>query len=409
MNVKFKMPNFKRNLKVQGIAKELLMTVIGTTISIVLTFGTAHLVEQSQKRAAGRQTAMMAIHDLDEAVTELRRLARQEDENFKLASYLMNNIDRLGGIGQDTILTVQQFITKGEMHFSDATERTYLSSQDSWKNIDNAKFNDIMQYFYQSRKQCYDEFNNHYMWRQPLSQEEEYELLISSEGYDIDYAAVLSKKLLDKRVKAFIEFAPARQRRYNYVADAWQQLSNQAKFALGITDEEMKTFLKEKERHGEPLDLKDLPGLWVATQSADIETSFEFKKDKTMIYTVANYLANPFYSGRLTFTQKRQGTWLLVGDSLFLQFAKDFDYIVDDSQITCSPQMKDSVEGFVSHLRAQYEQVKKQVVEEGGTVEMRCAAFIDESGSKIELSRTRKDNDEEEEILEYLTRQENPK
>jgi len=45
MNVKFKMPKFGRKLTGGGMMKELLLTILATTISIVLTFGTAHLIE----------------------------------------------------------------------------------------------------------------------------------------------------------------------------------------------------------------------------------------------------------------------------------------------------------------------------------------------------------------------------
>jgi hypothetical protein len=49
MNVKFKMPKFGRPLSKGGVMKELLLTTIATTISIVLTFGTAQYFEHRQK------------------------------------------------------------------------------------------------------------------------------------------------------------------------------------------------------------------------------------------------------------------------------------------------------------------------------------------------------------------------
>ena len=39
------MPKFGRKLTGGGMVKELLMTILATTISIVLTFGTAHYIE----------------------------------------------------------------------------------------------------------------------------------------------------------------------------------------------------------------------------------------------------------------------------------------------------------------------------------------------------------------------------
>ena len=42
-------------------AKELLMTFAGATLSIILTFGTAHVLDEKQQREDGRQTAMMVM------------------------------------------------------------------------------------------------------------------------------------------------------------------------------------------------------------------------------------------------------------------------------------------------------------------------------------------------------------
>ena len=74
MNVKFKMPKFGRQLTGKEWFKELLMTFLGTTISIVLTFGTSALLENREKAAIQRQTAIMSVYDIDEII----RLAKNE-------------------------------------------------------------------------------------------------------------------------------------------------------------------------------------------------------------------------------------------------------------------------------------------------------------------------------------------
>ncbi len=66
MNVKFKMPNFGRDLTGKGWLKELLMTFLGTTISIVLTFGTAAWLDHKQQIKNRRQTAMMVIANIED-------------------------------------------------------------------------------------------------------------------------------------------------------------------------------------------------------------------------------------------------------------------------------------------------------------------------------------------------------
>ena len=67
-------------------AKELLMTFIGATLSIVLTFGTAHFVDEKQKREDGRQTAMMVIHDMENTAELFRNYVSEEERQFNLRS-----------------------------------------------------------------------------------------------------------------------------------------------------------------------------------------------------------------------------------------------------------------------------------------------------------------------------------
>ena len=86
MNVKFKMPKFGRKLTGGGMAKELLLTTLGTTISIILTFGTAHFIEQREKEQARRMLAMTIINDIDESLKVAKNLLEAEvlDDVFSL-------------------------------------------------------------------------------------------------------------------------------------------------------------------------------------------------------------------------------------------------------------------------------------------------------------------------------------
>ena len=72
MNIKFKMPEFGRDLKIQGWLKELLMTFLGTTISIVLTFGTAAYLEDRHTERARRMMAMTIINDIDQSLEVIK-------------------------------------------------------------------------------------------------------------------------------------------------------------------------------------------------------------------------------------------------------------------------------------------------------------------------------------------------
>lgn len=49
-------------------------TLLGTTLSIVLTFGTAALIDHHHKVQTRRQMAMMLIHDIDNALVGMERV-----------------------------------------------------------------------------------------------------------------------------------------------------------------------------------------------------------------------------------------------------------------------------------------------------------------------------------------------
>ena len=72
MNVKFRMPKFGQMQGGKSMLRELLMTTLGTTISIVLTFGTAAWLEHRQQAKNRRQTAMMVLSNIEDFVRNMR-------------------------------------------------------------------------------------------------------------------------------------------------------------------------------------------------------------------------------------------------------------------------------------------------------------------------------------------------
>ena len=72
MNVKFRMPKFGQMQGGKSMLRELLMTTLGTTISIVLTFGTAAWLDQRQQAKNRRQTAMMVLSNIEDFVRNMR-------------------------------------------------------------------------------------------------------------------------------------------------------------------------------------------------------------------------------------------------------------------------------------------------------------------------------------------------
>ena len=140
MNVKVrrpklgKKPNVKRNW-----VKELLLTILATSISIVLTFGTAYLIERHQKLAARHQMAMMIIHDIDESIKQMEKV----DSIIRNFEDLQLQI--LEGKYSNPLMMARAQLIKGdpsEVKFAETTERIFASSVDTWSTIGKVDFID---------------------------------------------------------------------------------------------------------------------------------------------------------------------------------------------------------------------------------------------------------------------------
>ena len=156
MNVKFKMPKFGRNLSGKGWFKELLMTTLATTISIVLTFGTAQYIEDRQTEQARRMMAMTIIDDIDQSLEVIKKRKDAEEKGHEASCYLIENMDRLESIGEDTLQLFINYVTYAssdpDMEFKTMNENIFNSSQDTWRKLNDRKFlNNVQKFYTQSR------------------------------------------------------------------------------------------------------------------------------------------------------------------------------------------------------------------------------------------------------------------
>ena len=388
MNVKFKMPKFTRHLTNKTFWKELLLTILATTISIILTFGTAHVIEKRQKEKAGRQAAMMVIHDMDQTAEDMHKRAKAEESYFNMAQYVINNFDRIDAISEDTLTTVFNYLL--DYNFSpvnDSKEKIFHSSQDSWRNINNANFIDLVQEFYYNRRVYDDYFKNDIRFKAPISQEEQYQMMFHTPNYDlISNVKDILKQIINKdEVQLYLIYSPARVRSYKLLADEWQRMSDKGKFILGITDKELDEYIEKNKHAGRPIKEKELVGKW--TTKSDIGTEeIEFLKDHTFTHQVSLHINNPFYTGSIISKNIFRGTWQIEDDSLIRTYSPIFDYDLDVSQITYTPAMKDSVESFIANNKKKAKELMEEAKNSPTERRQSEAVYLDNTGDKIELN-----------------------
>ena len=364
------------------------MSVIGTTISIVLTFGTAYLIEQKQRKAEGREVAMMVIHDIDQSANYFRVYAEDEAKNHDLTLYVLEHIDSIEKIPNDTISAVIKYIytTEGlEFRVDDSIEKTFQSNQEIWRSIDAPSFIDQARDFFNDRRMTFQVLNTSPFFRKPINFEVNLPLYAKAmnTGKEIDLNDFLSKKLQDKDVQYYIHFHDQRLRVLNATADNYQDMSNRCKFIMNITDEELQTFLDKRKRTGEKLTDSKLYGRW-STQEDQPQT-FEFKKDHTFKQSVEERHTLPACHGRLKVTHTYTGRWEIKNDSLYRYFDAEYDIKIDRSSITYSPEMRDAVEQKLKQLKEDAAKAMEKRKKQSIDIMVR-AAVIDRSGNKVELT-----------------------
>ena len=91
--------------------KGFLTSLLGTTISILLTFGTSALVESKEKADVQRQTAMMVIHDIDVCVDQMEEMAKNEEERNNAVQYILAHLDQIASLPKDTIELAMDLLT----------------------------------------------------------------------------------------------------------------------------------------------------------------------------------------------------------------------------------------------------------------------------------------------------------
>ena len=144
MNVKFKMPKFGRKLTGSSMLRELLLTTLATTISIVLTFGTAAFLEHKQQEKNRRQITLMVISDIYDFARVMERADTAYLIPWKESLLEMKTMPRDSLIMLDDEVVLQNYwnaLGQGAMLPRDHTAQNLFSSDISiWRDVDNYNF-----------------------------------------------------------------------------------------------------------------------------------------------------------------------------------------------------------------------------------------------------------------------------
>lgn len=137
------MPKLWGDVKFQGTFKELTLSIVGTTISIILTFGTAAALEHRQQEENRRLIALMVISDIYDFEGMLRRI---NDRDF---AKWQRDLEELQTLSHDSILRLtdeqrDKYWTAISTPLSFSRDKTaeniFSSDMSTWRDVGNFRF-----------------------------------------------------------------------------------------------------------------------------------------------------------------------------------------------------------------------------------------------------------------------------
>lgn len=153
MNVKLHTPKTLRTGSGLSSVKQFLLSIIATTISIVITFGTAAIIDNHKKEAAKKQMVMMVISDFDKTIEILEKADTSLSESRRLQQELAIHPEHFDSLRY----LFPQNLSFIETSFPETTEQIFSTSIETFNTIGNANFVNEVSSFYTARRKYKEE------------------------------------------------------------------------------------------------------------------------------------------------------------------------------------------------------------------------------------------------------------
>lgn len=147
MNIKLHTPKSMQSGSGLTSTKQFLLSLIATTISIILTFGTAALIDHFKKEAAKKEMVMMVISDFDKTIDKVQKVDTALRESRRRQLEAANNPELLDSL-KYSFFPVMTLVVE---EFPETTEKIFSTSIETFNTIGNVNFVNEVSSFYLTR------------------------------------------------------------------------------------------------------------------------------------------------------------------------------------------------------------------------------------------------------------------
>ncbi len=227
--------------------KDLLVAFAGTTLSIILTFGTSSLIDHINRNKDRRLTAMMVLSSIESSVRSLEESDEIMARKDTLAHWMLNM--PLSDVAKLPDGVLLPYLVELMVTYTVSTDKTveniFSSNTDIWKNVGNFQFIDNVGKCYTTLRAIESE------WKDQMAgiNTECNRILEDRDKYP---GRTLSEKLLsDKSVRLQMMAIPDRRAWLKYAVVALREYNRANMALIGISEQEVKEFTDMQSLEGD--------------------------------------------------------------------------------------------------------------------------------------------------------------
>ena len=128
--------------------KQFLLTLLATTFSIILTFGTSAIIDRRHKAAAKKEMVMMILYDFDKTIEQVQK-AESAIHQAKEAEL---EVARHPEYYDSLRFHIMPAVTVASEEFSETTENIFSSNIETFNTLGNVNFVHEVSSFYSMRR-----------------------------------------------------------------------------------------------------------------------------------------------------------------------------------------------------------------------------------------------------------------
>ena len=226
--------------------KDLLVAFAGTTLSIILTFGTSALIDHANRKKDRKLTAMMVLSSIESSIRSLEEsdaiMARKDTLAHWLLSIPLTDVEKLPS--EALMPSLAELMVNYSVSTDKTIENIFNSNTDIWKNMGNFQFIDNVGKSYAALRVIEGDWKE-----QMLSVSREFDRIMEHPE-EFPGKTIPEKVLSNKAVRLQLEAIPQRREWLKYIVFALRENNRNNMALIGVSEEEVIAFTDEQSLAG---------------------------------------------------------------------------------------------------------------------------------------------------------------